>query len=799
MGGSQELMSLHVKNTIIGIDKWKSKDRADENGFEINVRSKAQVELDFVDFMILSRHHLIPPCHFQLGMHILKQNGQWHWDSQINGKDLVVKFGHFAFHTLNNVTRLWNFISDPEEDQIWTSIVLQNNTVQYLKVGQADTDEALILSPNQELPYIWRSQKARLMLRCSLESAIQPGVWKASEPFSLRDDCSITAKIQHQGYLNTLIITMKKMNDGLTKVTLNGSISTANLLSDHLELRLVLRKNFSFLASNNSFFQLNQQQYENGEQKSNSKKEDLRSVILSNTVGNSHIIEAAYIQCIKVRLSGIGTPWSGDIPMVLNESSSNSNVLVRIPHKERKKNLTIWCRAIQENSRILYIFSPMYMARSLLPNPLLVLIGLESTSNEAAEQPCEMMLEGRDTPTALDTYHSPETKYQLSFKMDDKLPASEPFLLSWGIIEQVRDKDYQVPPIEQILSEIRQKYSKPHSSCWPFVEANSSGSQNLVDCLNVVNDFKPQTDVQVTFAQYHPLCNTICADINPWCLLVNQLGVTLLIKIPDCTVPVKNNSVIVPPNLTQSSTFQLGILLDDDENEEHFSRPLQLTDQEWHFQSLMHSTHHEGMVPLEGVCHNQILFKNKVCYFTIKTKNENGMRIINVLPTILMSNQASRTMSVAALVSSSSENCQSELKDEYLPQTISQGDTLALLFWQIIKQSSQSMFLRQHLALKTRDSTWSSLLTLPDNQNDDSSPDSKMSLSLPLPSPIDYNNRLQILTMHQREGQTHLVFQDDNQPQFSVHNCLPSTVSFSVAATTEGTYFLFLLGVPTSF
>ena len=804
MGGCQELMSLHVKNTIIGIDKW-DKAAAAGDGFEINVRSKAQMEMDFVDFMILSRHHLIPPCHFQLALHILNQNGQWHWDSQINGKDLVVKFGHFAFHTLHNVSRLWS-LSQVEDDQqtkknrnpVWTSIVLQNDTVHYLKVGQADTDEALILSPKQELPYIWRSQKARLMLRCSLESAIQPGVWKASEPFSLRDDCSITAKIHHQGYLNTLIITMKKdQMNGFTKVTLNGSISTANLLSDHLELRLVLKKNFSFLANNSS--SLFQHQSGGADNSKSSLKEDLRSVILSNAVGNSHIIEPAYIQCIKVRLNGIGTPWSGDIPLVLNESSSS--VLVRIPHKEKKKNLTIWCRAIQEKLnqeadvvRILYIFSPMYMARSLLPNPLLVLIGLESTN---AEQPCEMILEGRDNPTALETYQSPETKYQLSFKMDDKLPASEPFLLSWGIIEQVRDKDYQVPPIEQILSDIEQKYTQSHSSCWPFVENDQASLQ----IGNVVND-QPQTDVQVTFAQYHPLCNTICADINPWCLFVNQLGVTLLIKILDQVCVVKNNSVIVPPNLTPS-TFQLGLL--DDENEEHFSCPLQLTDQEWHFQSLMPTV--EGMVPLEGVCHNQILFNNSthhVCYFTLKTKNENGMRIINVLPTILLTNQTSRTMSVASLASS---DCPIGAEEgyKYLPQTISQGDTLALLFWQIICHSSQpkrgksstAVLLRQHLALKTGDSMWSSLLTLPENDDSlsssPSSPDSKMSLSLPLPNPtLPYNNRLQILTMHQRGGQTYLVFQDDNQPQFSVHNRLPSTVFFSVATSSSGGNVAFL-------
>ena len=76
-------------------------------------------------------------------------------------------------------------------------------------------------------------------------------------------------------------------------------------------------------------------------------------------------------------------PWSGDI--AFDSQQQRDSVLVRIPHKERGRCLTIWCRLLQEDvgngsKRQLFIFSPMYMARSLLPNPLQVLI--EANKNQ---------------------------------------------------------------------------------------------------------------------------------------------------------------------------------------------------------------------------------------------------------------------------------------------------------------------------------------------------------------------------------------------------------------------------------
>ena len=77
---------------------------------------------------------------------------------------------------------------------------------------------------------------------------------------------------------------------------------------------------------------------------------------------------------------------------------------------------------------------------------------------------------------------------------------------------------------------------------------------------------------------------------------------------------------------------------------------------------------------------------------------------------------------------------------------------------------------------------WSSLVPL---LTQDSCQDSKVSFSLPLENPKPYANRLQLMTMHYRGGQTFIVIQDETQPQFSIHNDLPLTVYFSMTKNTD--------------
>lgn len=742
----QEIATLMLESTFVGLDAWA------KNGTlnEISARIKSLVQLTHIDFLMLSTHHILMPCKIQAHSHCLMADNGAQLENQIHCKRFELKGGHFAFDALKNICSLWRPTLQHHDNL--TAIQVHNSSYSPLRVGQADTDESILVRPNEKLLYVWRSQKARLMLRCSVESAIQPGVWKWSEPFTLRKG-TIAAKINHGAYINTFCISVSKTSPTKYSLAINGLLSTASFLKDSLEVRLVLKKTYDFIGSDGG-------------------REDIRSVLKGNSASNSHILEPDYIGALKIRIYGIGTPWSGDIPLSV-DAGRKSSVLVKLPHKDKGKCLTIWSRLVFEEmdngvKRYLLIFSPLYMVRSLLPNPLRILISPTKSSTSRNE----IVLEGQDIPTPLDVFESADTKYNLSFKVDDNLPPSEPFLLSWGVIEQLRDKQYVAPSIDDIREEINKMNQ---SKKWPFID----------DALTIsgLNE-QPKTDVQVTFNQFHPLCNTVCADVNPWCLMINRLGTSLLLKDEAGSVfSIQQNSVLVPPCLLNSS-FYIGIV--DEANAEHFSPPLQLTNQEWKFQNWMPSV--EGMVPMEGICQSKIvLLGNHICLFTIKTKNENGIRIIEVVPTIHFTNMTNQALSIAAM--SAFGNYDTKLVN-YLPQTVESNDEMLtpLLYWQMLGQTSKETHGLfdgfQHLAVKAEDSLWSDLLNIEDCRS--LQHDARKSLSLPLMNKTHPANRLLVITLHQRNGQVFITAKENQQPQFLITNGLSVPVLFA-SSKSKGT------------
>ena len=241
-------------------------------------------------------------------------------------------------------------------------------------------------------------------------------------------------------------------------------------------------------------------------------------------------------------------------------------------------------RSVEEKhgdvTRCLLLFSPMYMARSLLPNPMKVLVSSSSAQTSsphggggsyAKSVPVQFELPGREKAVQLETLGPSDLKYSVAFKVVEGLPPSDPIAMSWGIIEQVREKCDLVPSIDEVIRQVP-SFADSSKSTWPFI-----ASRQPVDSW--VASEQPKTDVQVNFTQFHPLCNTLCLDINPWCLIVNQLGITLVLKDEDSggVFSVEHDSVLVPPHV--ASTFCLGIHVGGKDGEVTFSPPLRISDQ----------------------------------------------------------------------------------------------------------------------------------------------------------------------------------------------------------------------------
>ncbi len=402
------------------------------------------------------------------------------------------------------------------------------------------------------------------------------------------------------------------------------------MLKDHLELRVILKRPPDCTDGPEA-------------------PQEQRCLLGSFTATPSFIVNADRSQGVKVRLLGIGTPWSGEIPLRM-EKGRRQSALVRIPTKEKGQCLTVWCRVVEEvleagataeasKTRTLLLFSPMYMARSLLPGPMKMVLTIPNAKGSEVD----VDLPGRSVPVQLATAGASDQKYNVALKVADDLPASDPIGMSWGIIEQVRDQaDLGDPSLDEIIARIPKFGLLNLETSWPFLGGGEQASPTSSLTSWTVNP-QPKTDVQVTFTQFHPLCNTLCMEINPWCLLVNNLGIPLVLKVSpeggeekrSRCFDIADASVFAPPPLP--GAFWLGIQ-DSESGECFFGAPLRLSDQEWHFRAMLPSAA-QGSLPKEGTVRTRIALGAQICFLTVSSRSEGGIRIMHVKPTYLLTSR----------------------------------------------------------------------------------------------------------------------------------------------------------------
>lgn len=748
----QTVATLKLEQLSVGVDAWATLPA----NFRALIRTKTQIRIDLLDYSFLAMHSILDQTKIQAQINLDSKQTSKTVDIFAQANPIVLRAGHFAAHTFSVTKAAWSSVLDPANELMvdkcldkelypLTQFVICNDSPEPIRVGQADTEENQLLRPLDCIMYAWRSQKARLMMRVCVEG----GYWKWCDPFSIatKDKTKIVRSIDHGTHKSLIFITCQRLNNVQVQVRIGGLLSASSLLRDNLELRVIMKPPVD--PSNNKTVQ------------------EQRCILGSFCSTPSFIVDTSMVQGIKIRLMGIGTPWSGDIPLKIDKGRKNS-VLVRIPTKEKGNCLTIWCRLCEEimdpaTTRIHLIFSPMYMARSLLPGPMKVLL---KTTNNPLET--EVVLPGREKPVQLETYGASDQKYDVSFKVVDDLPASDAITMSWGIIEQVRDASPQVLDIDDIISEVPKLSEKGNQCLWPYILDKADQNGQLIVSSGWESNIQPNTDVQVNFTQFHPALNTLCVEVNPWCLIVNQLGLPIILKESGGTAfAIKNNSVFVPPQI--QSTFYIGIQEDDTD---FFSPPLQLSDQEWHFRQLMPSV--QGIIAMEGVCQTKIVVNNQICFVTIRTRNEHGIRVIHIKPTFLVCNQSKKSLQCAPTTVMVQKKMKHDLDKLDLVGMEVDTDLAPLLFWQIVGENSKQQVFDgfQHVSFSQTDVSgpWSLPLNLDDCRN--IMGDRIFNVSLPLADDNSVCNERLLVTAHQLDGQVHIVIQEDRTSTILVENNL---------------------------
>ena len=158
----QSIGSVSLDSVAIGLDSWFRDSKA--SGLRANLRFKSRLSVRLTDFAFLSSHYAIDPTKFQgqFGYY----SGDNSLDLNISSKPIHIRLGHFARHTLDVATKVWNGalgnsrVADfsPLDMDIDppTKFIICNATQEPVRFGQADTEENILLKPTG------RSERARM-------------------------------------------------------------------------------------------------------------------------------------------------------------------------------------------------------------------------------------------------------------------------------------------------------------------------------------------------------------------------------------------------------------------------------------------------------------------------------------------------------------------------------------------------------------------------------------------------------------------------------------------------------------
>ena len=709
-------LSLTCSPLSCGVSVW-SEDRA---GHLLQYSFKSKLAVEYVDFAFLGNHHFVKPSDIDLW--VQQQNGQL----DVSGRTGPVNasLGPFLIHTLRQSARLWSQVGRrlgmglTEEDTFvpLCQFLVVNETGQVLRFGQAGTEEQVVVQPKHCSMYAWRTNKASQKLRVGTGSDLWSGSFSVESP----GEQIVNIVTQAKEKSSSVLVAVERKSSTYTIVKFCGLLNILNLLKDHLELRIV----------------------------PGSSKE-VRCLIASYCRPTSVLSDCGGDTVLKIRLFGLATPWSGDIPLEALVGKRKS-FMVKLPLKDKIGSMTIWCtiltEKLEDEIRKLIIFSPMYVINSQLPGRITAVID----NNEKLK---DISVEGYGATEQLDVTAAPENKFGMSFRMDPSLPPSSPPLtVSWGIVDQVRDKNAPLISINEAIKTSHQYNLK---------SKKSSAAMETISRMKVSE--QPKTDCKVRFGQYHPATNTLCVKLQPHFLIVNTTSLALLTKIQDQSTWIVEPSSVFQPAPVDNRKFYLGLL--DDDGSESWGSPLELSDSDWTYLSIRPSI--QGIIHLHGtMMYKMKSSQSSSAFITLVSDVVEGIRVLTIKPTFVVNNQVESPLCIKPILSTS----ETSGNDESVKTTMMEEAICPLYYWFSSEQQPSNNI--PHLVRLSGDSVhWSSELTVPLDE------DTRRCVTVPSPSEDTAN--IPIILMTQRaESQVFIVVRQDERPQIKLHNLLTEKIIF---------------------
>ncbi|XP_009085394.2 intermembrane lipid transfer protein VPS13B isoform X2 [Serinus canaria] len=443
------------------------------------------------------------------------------FDCTIMVDPIFISFGQYALHSLNTAIQAWQQNRCPEaEEFVFSHFVICNDTQETLRFGQVDTDENILLASLHSHQYSWRSHKSPQLLHICIEGW---GNWRWSEPFSVDNTGTFIRTIQYKGRTASLIIKVQQLSGVQKQILICGRQTVCSYLSESIELKVVQH----YISQDGQAV----------------VKEHINCLAAKQKLP-SYILENNELTELSVKSTG-DEDWSQDV--CLSSKHTEHSTVIQVPSS--KSSITyVWCTVLtlEPNSHVqqrLIVFSPLFIVRSHLPDPIILHIEKRSLGLNETQ-----VIPGKGQEKALQNIE-PDLTHHLTFQAREEDDPSECAVpISTTLIKQIASKSNPGGNVSQVLSEFYGIASPPQPA-WPYNRKDSDSSEQLSQW---------DSPMRVKLSVWKPCVRTLLIELLPWALLINQSKWDLwLFEGEKILLQVPSGKVIIPPNFEEA--FQVGI------------------------------------------------------------------------------------------------------------------------------------------------------------------------------------------------------------------------------------------------
>ncbi|XP_061632294.1 intermembrane lipid transfer protein VPS13B-like isoform X2 [Phyllopteryx taeniolatus] len=748
----QEFMVVGAWEPQIFLRQWTSGPRRCQ---EFNFST--QLDCKLLEYRNLTHLQVLQPCVIQ---------GQATATSCLQSSVLHANFfmepmfatvSQYAIHTLDTALQSWQQNGNPEaEELVYSHYVICNDTHETLRFGQVDTDENVLLASLHSHQYSWRSHKSPQLLHICIEGW---GNWRWSEAFSVDNVGTLLRTIEYKGRTASLIIKVVQLNGVQKQVIICGRQVMCSYLTEDIELRLV--------------------QHYVGPDAQTVVREHC-DCLEAGTKLPSYILEDAELTELCVRARG-DDDWSQDVQLERKDKGTSSSV-VQVPCSGGSL-LFVWCNliTIEPDSHMkqrVVVFSPLFVMRSHLPDP--VIIHIEKRSLGLRES---QLVPGQGHQEPLFNTEADLT-HHLTFQASEDKDASHCAVpISTSLIKQILDKNGVEDNLENILCDF---YGQKASAEPPWPYSSKDAARSVPEPLA-----QWDSPMQVKLSCWKLGLSTLLVELLPWALLANHSqwdlwlfeGETIVLQIPA-------GKVIVPPNFKEA--FQIGIYWAQT-NTVHKSTAMKLvhdlTSPRWKegTDSEVVTLDEEGYVEA-NITLGAVPGRQKLCQFCVSSTVKHGIQILQIADRTILVNSTPYTIHYRPLLTDHKLGNDNQACD--IPETTvfnlapseaaSQTKPYSLPCWDRLQTSAQE---KVEFPLAVKCMLFSSL-SRPDARHGSTAwslptlirPDFlRQSVSVPgeTNSWGGPSSRAIVLTYQEHLGVTYITLNEDPCPPMLVHNKCP--------------------------